>query len=107
MVYGSFKTRPRSHIFNQFTSEVVYTHAIFCWNGRSEIRDRLNAHSDFCVFWPGALSTRHPWRAIVRADVYTRKCFLESMGSLFGSPRQKAINEFTLFLKKDDRNKQK
>ena len=63
------------------------------------IGERLNTHSDFCVFWPGALSTRHPWRAIVRADVYTRNCFLESVGSQFGGPGQKALpamNEFTL-----------
>ena len=51
------------------------------------------------MFWVGALSTRHPWRAIGRADVYTRKCFSESMGSQFGGPGQKALtamNEFTL-----------
>ena len=51
------------------------------------------------VFWPGALSTRHPWRAIVRADVYTRNRFSESVGSWFSGPRQKALpamNEFTL-----------
>ena len=50
--------------------------------------------------WPGALSTCHTWRAIVRPEVYTRNCFSESMGSLqFGGPRQKAllsVNEFTL-----------
>ena len=63
------------------------------------IGEHLNAHSDLCVFWPGALSTRHPWRAIGRADVYTRKCFSESMGSWFGGPGQKALpamNEFTM-----------
>ena len=52
-----------------------------------------------CVFWLGTLSTRHPWRAIGRADVYTHKCFWESMGLRFGSPGQKALpsmNEFTL-----------
>ena len=51
--------------------------------------------------WPGALSTRHMWRAIVRPDVYTRNCFSESMGSLFGVPGQKGLqtmNEFTLFV---------
>ena len=63
------------------------------------IGERLNTHSKFCVFWPGALSTRHLWRAIGLADVYTCKCFSESMGSRLGSPGQKALpamNEFTL-----------
>ena len=55
----------------------------------------------FLRVWPGALSTRHTWRAIVRPDVYTCNCFLESMGSWLGGPGQKAlqtINEFTLFV---------
>ena len=54
---------------------------------------------DFCVFWPGALSKNHPWLVILRADVYTRKRFSESVGSRFGGPGQKALpatNEFTL-----------
>ena len=39
--------------------------------------------------WPGALSTRHTWRAIVRPDVYTRNCFSESMGVTVRLPRTK------------------
>ena len=61
--------------------------------------ERLNTHSDFCVFCPLSLSTRHPWRVIVRADVYTCNRFSESVGSRFGGPRQKALpamKEFTL-----------
>ena len=53
----------------------------------------------FLCVWPGDLSTRHTWRAIVQPDVYTRNCFSESMGSRFGSPGQKALqtmNKFTL-----------
>ena len=46
----------------------------------------------FLRVWPGALSTRHMWRAIVRPDVYTRNCFSESMGAL------QVINKFTLFV---------
>ena len=83
-----------------FTSShrIPYKHAIFCWNDQA-IRERLNTHSDFCVFWPGALSTCHPWRAIALADVYTHNRFTESMGSRFGGPGQKALpamNKFTL-----------
>ena len=55
----------------------------------------------FLRVWPGALSTRHTWRAIVLTDVYTRNCFSESMGSRFGGPGQKTLqtmNEFTLFV---------
>ena len=63
------------------------------------IGERLNTHSDFCAFWPGALSTRHPWCAIALADVYTCNRFSESVGLRFSGPRQKALpatNEFTL-----------
>ena len=55
------------------------------------IGEHLNAHSDCCVFWPGALSTWHAWRAIVALDLYTRNHFSESMGSRFGGPGQKAL----------------
>ena len=51
--------------------------------------------------WPGALSTHHTWRTIVRPDVYTRNCLSESMGLRFGGPGQKALQtmtEFTLFV---------
>ena len=79
----------------------------FCIGGRINtqlfleqlIGDRLNAHTDFCVFWPGALSARHACRAIVALDLYTRNRFSESVGSRFGGPGQKALpamNEFTL-----------
>ena len=34
----------------------------------------------FLRVWPGALSTRHTWHAIVLTDVYTCNCFSESMG---------------------------
>ena len=65
------------------------------------IRERLNTHSDFCVFLPEDLSTHHAWRAVVAADVYTRHCFSESMESRLGGPGQmtlQAMNEFTLFV---------
>ena len=55
----------------------------------------------FLRVWPGVLSTRHTWRAIVLPDVYTRNCFSESVDSRFGGPGQKALpamNEFTLFV---------
>ena len=55
----------------------------------------------FLHVWPGALSTRHAWRAIVLPDVYTCNCFSESMGSRFDGPGHKALqtmNEFTLFV---------
>ena len=67
-----------------------YKHAICFLKQRSE-----SAHSDLCVFWPGALSTRHPWRAIALADVYTRNRFSESVGSRFGGPGQKALQAMT------------
>ena len=35
----------------------------------------------FLCAWPGDLSTRHVWRAIVAADLYARNRFSESMGS--------------------------
>ena len=63
------------------------------------IGEHLNTHSDFCVFWPGALSTRHPWRVIALADVYTHNRFSEFEGTRIGAPGQKALpsmNEFTL-----------
>ena len=63
------------------------------------IDGRLNTHSVFLRVWPGAVSTRHTWRDIVRDDMYTRKCFSESKGTRFGGPGQKALpsmNEFTL-----------
>ena len=64
------------------------------------IGERLNTHSDLCVFWwVGALSTRHACRAIMAVDLCTRNRFSESMGSRFSGHRQKALpgmNEFTL-----------
>ena len=62
---------------------ISYKHAIFVGTAIGEC---LNTHCDFCVFWPGALSTRHPWRAIARADVCTRNRFSEFVGSRFGGP---------------------
>ena len=38
-------------------------------------------HSVFLRVWPGAMSTRHMWRDIMRDDMYTRKCFSESEGT--------------------------
>ena len=55
----------------------------------------------FLCVWPGDLSTRHAWHAIVAADLYARNRFSESMGSRFGGPGQKAlqtIHKFTLFV---------
>ena len=88
------KTKLLTITFLTSSHRMSYKLAMFCWNG-----ERLNTHSDFCVFWPGALLTRHPWRAIALADVCTHKCFSASMGSRFSSPGQKALpamNEFTL-----------
>ena len=54
-----------------------------------------------CVWWPGDLSTRYAWHAIVVPDLYTRNCFSASMGSRFGGPGQKALqtmNKFALFV---------
>ena len=51
----------------------------------------------FLRVWP--CQQRHTWRDIVQDDVNTRKCFLESEGTRFGGPGQKALpsmNEFTL-----------
>ena len=48
--------------------------------------------------WPGDLSTRHVWRAIVAPDLYTRS---RLSGLRFGSQGQKVLqtmNEFTLFV---------
>ena len=61
--------------------------------------DRRAFQRFLCVL-VGALSTRHPWRAIVALDLYTHNRFSESMGSWFGGPGQKALqamNKFTLF----------
>ena len=55
----------------------------------------------FLCVWPGDLSTRHAWRAIIVADLYTCNRFSESMESRLGGPGQKALqtmNEFTLFV---------
>ena len=49
--------------------------------------ERLNTHSDLCKVLSEDLSTRHSWRAIVAADVYTRNRFSDSMGVTVGWPR--------------------
>ena len=50
---------------------------------------------------PVAVSTRHMWLWHLWDDVYTRRCFSESEGTLFGALGQKALqsmNEFHSFL---------
>ena len=57
--------------------------------------DILNMHSVCLRVLPGAVSTRHTWRDIVRDDARICKCFSESEGTQFGGPRTKgtAVNE--------------
>ena len=54
---------PKGMSFNPLTSlhQRPYKHAVFL---ERPIGERLNAHSDFCVFWREALSTRHVCHAM-------------------------------------------
>ena len=65
------------------------------------IGERLNMHSDFCVFWRLTCQHATRWRDINLDDVYTRIYFSESTRPrLSGSEQlaQQTMNEFTLFV---------